>query len=201
MTGPSSGTNMASITMPESFTCTLCRVDKPSVDFRHHIRGYRVGRCRDCERSDWRQWASRNPEERRRKNREGMARYRAKNLESVRERERLWRTANADKVKSKLRAYIVRRFFWARAHRLKGEGRAAPREIAALWKAQRGRCALSGRKLDRTAHLDHKIPRKDGGSDRLENLQWLCSDVNFAKRALGEEAFIALCQEVAKWNE
>lgn len=182
------------------FTCSGCRTDKPASEYRVHVQGYRIGRCRPCERADYKRWANRKPEERRRKNREGMARYRAANLEQVRGRERAWRAANAEKVKSKLRAYVVRRFFWARASRLRGLDRANYRELAALWKAQRGRCALSGRRLDRTAHLDHKIARADGGSDRIDNLQWLDSDVNFAKRALGETAFIALCKEISDWT-
>ena len=65
-----------------------------------------------------------------------------------------------------------------------------------IWKEQRGLCALSGRKLDRSAHIDHILPRSRGGSNKLSNLQFLAPEVNVAKSNMTDEEFIKLCQDV-----
>lgn len=93
-------------------------------------------------------------------------------------------------------AAMQRRFFYARAVNLRGPGHATARDLAAIWKRQRGLCALTGRRLDRTAEFDHIIPRVLGGSDRPENLRWTCHDANRAKRALLDADFIQLCRDV-----
>jgi len=68
------------------------------------------------------------------------------------------------------------------------------------WKEQRGLCALSGRKLDRSAHLDHILPVSRGGSNEICNLQWLDPMVNQAKSNMTDVEFLNLCQEVIKWR-
>jgi hypothetical protein len=97
------------------------------------------------------------------------------------------------------RAYFSRRFFWARAMRLRGLGRASAYDLARLWKKQRGRCALTGRRLDRTAQVDHVLSRARGGGDSIENLRWLCKEANLARRELSDEEFLALCGDVMRW--
>lgn len=131
--------------------------------------------------------------------REHMARKRAADPEAARAYRNSYHAANREKQTAKMRAYYGRRFFWGKAMKLRGEGRATARDLAAIWKSQRGLCALSGRKLDRTAQLDHKLPRARGGDDRPGNLQWLCEDVNLAKRALTDAEFTALCGDVMRW--
>jgi 5-methylcytosine-specific restriction endonuclease McrA len=83
--------------------------------------------------------------------------------------------------------------------KLRGPERASARDLAAIWKSQRGRCALTGRRLDRTAQLDHKTPRARGGGDEAANLQWLCEAANLAKRDLTDAEFAAMCGEVMRW--
>jgi len=68
--------------------------------------------------------------------------------------------------------------------------------IMRIWYKQRGRCAYTGRKLDRGAHLDHIMPRDLGGREALENLQWLCPEANIAKSYLKQEDFFQLCLDV-----
>jgi 5-methylcytosine-specific restriction endonuclease McrA len=75
------------------------------------------------------------------------------------------------------------------------------KDLWSLWKRQRGRCALTGRKLDRHAHVDHKIPRSRGGSGAIENLQWLSAYANYLKRHLTDEEFISLCRDVIAWAD
>lgn len=71
--------------------------------------------------------------------------------------------------------------------------------LAALWKRQRGICALSGRKLDRTAHLDHISPKSFGGVHTIENLRWLDPWVNTARGNLSDQEFMDRCNQVAEW--
>lgn len=128
-----------------------------------------------------------------------MAKRRAENPDAMREYQRDLHHRRRDANCQKMRQYYARRFFWGKAMKLQGEGRATAKELAKLWKNQRGKCALTGRRLDRTAQLDHKQPRARGGSDQMINLQWLCEEANLAKRALTDDEFIDLCRDVMRW--
>ena len=135
----------------------------------------------------------------RRAKREHMARKRAADPEAARAYRRSYHAANRAAQTAKMRTYHGRRFFWTKAMKLRGEGRATAAEIAAIWRKQRGRCALTGARLDRTAQLDHKLPKARGGDDSPANLQWLSEDVNLAKRAMTDTEFVALCGSVMRW--
>lgn len=139
------------------------------------------------------------PDEVRAAKRDGMARKRAADPSAARARERAMHHANREARTAAMRAYYAKRFFWGRAMKLRGPGKATALDLAMLWKAQRGRCALTGRRLDRTAQLDHKTAKARAGQDHIENLQWLCEEANLAKRALSDEQFIALCGDVMRW--
>ena len=139
------------------------------------------------------------PDQVREAKRNGVARKRAADPDAARARERAMHHANREARTATMRAYYAKRFFWGRAMKLRGPGKASARDLAALWKAQRGRCALTGRRLDRTAQLDHKTAKARAGQDHIENLQWLCEEANLAKRALSDEKFIALCGDVMRW--
>lgn len=141
----------------------------------------------------------RSKEETRRAKREHMARKRAADPEAAREYGRRYHAENREKQTAKMRDYYARRFFWGRAMKLRKKGRASARDLASIWKRQRGCCALTGRKMDRTAQLDHIIPQARGGSDAPGNLQWLCPEANLAKRALTQDEFVALCDSVMRW--
>jgi 5-methylcytosine-specific restriction endonuclease McrA len=59
------------------------------------------------------------------------------------------------------------------------------------------RCALTGREIDiLTLEVDHILPRCDGGSDELHNLQLVCRDANAAKGALSNDQLIELCRDI-----
>jgi len=131
--------------------------------------------------------------------REFQARWRAENPERARAYGREIHHRNGERNKAKMREYYARRFFWGRAMKLRSEGRATFREIARLWKAQRGRCALTGRRLDRDAQLDHILPRARGGGDEITNLRWVCNAANLAKRDMTDAEFETLCADVMAW--
>jgi 5-methylcytosine-specific restriction endonuclease McrA len=177
------------------FNCKGCGVNKTVADFRVHKRGYRIGKCRECERTYQREWSQRDPAKYRERKRESMARRRAADPQAVREYQRQDYRNNRDARLAVMAAYQRRRFFWIRATKLSG---VTAHDLARLWRAQSGLCALTGRRLDRSAQLDHKLPKARGGLD-AGNLQWVCQEVNLAKRDLTDVEFVALCDDVMSW--
>jgi len=70
-----------------------------------------------------------------------------------------------------------------------------------LLKTQGFRCALTGIELTpQTARLDHIVPVSKGGTDVIENLQWLHIDANTAKATMAQDQFIAMCRKVAAYQ-
>ena len=61
-----------------------------------------------------------------------------------------------------------------------------------------GICPYSGRKLTLgvDAEIDHREPRSKGGSDFIENLQWVHKVVNQMKYNYSEEDFLAVVAEI-----
>ncbi len=61
-------------------------------------------------------------------------------------------------------------------------------------------CPYSGIPLviGSNASIDHIVARARGGSNELENIQWVDIHVNYAKRALSESEFIEICKAVAR---
>lgn len=103
------------------------------------------------------------------------------------------------KVQQRNIASRRRRFFWNRAYNFNYRYHSAltAKQLASLWRFQKGRCALSGVALSaQNAHLDHKIPRSKGGETILSNLRWLHATVNTAKWTFTDEEFITFCQKV-----
>jgi 5-methylcytosine-specific restriction endonuclease McrA len=123
-------------------------------------------------------------------------RHRRENREAIGERRRAHYAATKARRGPLRIAYFKLHWFAARAQNLRGTGHATARDLGAMWKRQRGRCALTGRRLDRTAEIDHIIPRALGGRDTPANLRWVVKSANRAKRDLLDEDFIALCRDV-----
>ncbi len=132
--------------------------------------------------------------------REDMARRRKVDIDAFRARGRAHHFKNHEENKAKQRAYCAKRFFWARANKLRGSGKATHKDLASLWRKQKGRCALTGRRLNRdNAHLDHITARARGGTDDVNNLRWVCREANLAKRELSDVEFLHLCEDVMRW--
>ena len=101
--------------------------------------------------------------------------------------------------------YNTRHFFYKTARNLRlrhvGEATASPVNLARLWKRQRGKCAVTGRKLSgNSAQLDHITSLKAGGLGITENLRWVHRDVNYAKRDLSDHDFAKLIGEIYEWS-
>lgn len=143
---------------------------------------------------------ARTIEETRKAKREYMARKRAEDPQAARDYRNAYHARNRGTQTAKMRDYYAKRFFWGRAAKLRGSGRATSKDLAALWKSQRGRCAMTGRRLTReNAHVDHIVAKARGGSDRPENLRWVCAQANLAKRDMSDAEFLALCKDTMRW--
>lgn len=142
---------------------------------------------------------ARSREETLKAKRDGMARLRARDPELARMKRNEFHARNREQQTEKMRNYYAKRFFWGRAMKLRGSQRATYRDLAAIWKRQRGLCALTGRKLDRTAEVDHILPKVRGGGDNAANLRWVCRQVNLAKRDMTDVELMALCSNVMRW--
>jgi len=66
---------------------------------------------------------------------------------------------------------------------------------------QQYRCALSGMKLTKEeAELDHIVPVSEGGTNDINNLQWLHYSVNRMKGTMSQDEFLLICRRVTEWN-
>jgi 5-methylcytosine-specific restriction endonuclease McrA len=167
---------------------------KLSSDYRiHKTRGHRIVKCKECERAYQRQVYERNAAAIRERKRVAMAHRRAADPDAYRESRRIDYLENRDARRATIKGYAKKRFFWTRARRLDA---VTAKDLASMWKRQRGICALTGVRLDRTAEVDHIVPKARSGDDSLANLRWVSAAANRAKRDLTDEEFLALCESV-----
>ncbi len=138
----------------------------------------------------------RTTEQTREAKRKHMAERRAENPEAMRAVSRNFHRKHKERINAQRRGHHVTRLFWTRALKFRG---VTASDLAKLWKAQRGLCALTGRKMDRSAQVDHKLPLARGGKDDLSNLQWATAEANRAKRDLTDIEFHALCTDSVRW--
>lgn len=142
--------------------------------------------------------AKRTADETREAKRLHMAQRRKNDPEGTRLEQRSRYHQNREQYKAKMLAYQRRRFFWIRSTKFKG---VTALDLMKIWHKQKGRCAYTGKRLDRSAQLDHVLPKALGGADELSNLQWVCPEVNYAKRDLTHEQFLELCALVISHND
>jgi 5-methylcytosine-specific restriction endonuclease McrA len=101
--------------------------------------------------------------------------------------------------------YNKRRFFFVRAVCIAirvndtDEASVLCAVLSRAWYNQRGRCAYTGRKLDRTAQVDHKTPTSRGGSNNPSNVHWVCAEANWVKKDKTHEEFIGLCADITAY--
>lgn len=94
---------------------------------------------------------------------------------------------------------VGRDFFQDRARRY----HVSENELIIIWSLQFGECALCGDELNYNGdtHVDHIIPKKQGGEDKIDNLQFVCAKCNYAKRDLSTRDFLILCLKIGKKNQ
>ena len=176
--------------------CKTCSLTLPVDAYRIHKKGYRIGKCRECERVYQREFYAKGGEVTRKRKRDHMAKLRVEKPEAMRLVSRNFHHKNKERINAQRRGHHTTRLFWTRALKFRGINAF---DLASLWKKQRGLCALTGRKLDRTAQVDHKLPLARGGTDELTNLQWTTAETNRSKRDLTDAEFLALCQDAVRW--
>ena len=83
-------------------------------------------------------------------------------------------------------------------------GKLTPKKLKQLLEHQEYRCALTGRPLSpENCQIDHIVPKRDIDPeliDLCENLQLVVEEVNRAKNTLGNDEFIAICRDVARYS-
>lgn len=78
-------------------------------------------------------------------------------------------------------------------------GKVTAKKLRQLIDFQNYRCALTGDELTpETASVDHKIPISKGGTNVMENVQVLHSEVNRMKGSMSTLEFILLCRKIIK---
>ena len=116
-----------------------------------------------------------------------------------------WRDKNKGVHEAMKKAWNKRRFFYCKAMMLKANNRGGlcfettqqlAQGLMFQWIKQRGRCALTGIKLDRTANADHILPVCKGGTDNSNNFQWLTPEANHFKGSLTVEELAHMCRLV-----
>jgi 5-methylcytosine-specific restriction endonuclease McrA len=103
--------------------------------------------------------------------------------------------------------YHKRRFFFSRAlhHAVRVNDQDEAKDLCAVfsraWYNQRGRCAYTGKKLDRSAQIDHKIPTSRGGTNDASNIHWVTADANWVKRDRTHDEFVSICSDITAYIE
>lgn len=78
-------------------------------------------------------------------------------------------------------------------------GKVTAKKLRQLIDLQNYCCALTGDELTpETASVDHKIPISKGGTNVMENVQVLHSEVNRMKGSMSTLEFILLCRKIIK---
>jgi hypothetical protein len=116
-----------------------------------------------------------------------------------------WRKKNPGRHEAMKKNWNKRRFFYCKSMMLKSQKRGAvcfettqqlARGLMFQGIRQRGRCALTGIKLDRTANADHILPVCKGGTDNSNNFQWLTPEANHFKGSLTLQELAHMCRLV-----
>lgn len=179
-------------------TCRRCGKIKPTTDF-HANKSAKDGLnvyCKPCAiaRAAAHHIANRD------KRLAEMRAYAEANRERVRAKQRQWELANPEKVTaSRARANVdlarARRRRWSeknkeaeatkqrnyKARKRAAAGSHTQAEVAALYKRQKGRCAICRVKLNGRYHADHIVPLIAGGTNYIANIQITCVSCNTTK--------------------
>lgn len=83
-----------------------------------------------------------------------------------------------------------------------GKGRSKAQKRAILFRQQRGRCAICGSQMSLTmASLDHIVPRKHRGTNKMSNLRLAHKTCNNERGASMADLFVDLIGlRALRWN-
>lgn len=118
-----------------------------------------------------------------------------------------------ERMRSKPESFLAHRLSqlkYARNKRGKEELKITAQDLIAIYRSQRGRCALSGipmthngesGKAHKRNSLQISIDRIDpDGPYEKENIQLVCSVVNFMKGTIDNDDFIRFCSAISDFN-
>lgn len=180
------------ITIKDCPACPTCGAERARTSAGRVV-------CRPCANRYARDAYARDPEEIRRRKRESMRAARSDQTKRDRMNE-IRRSRRDVTVERQARQNLRERHFFRHRAMLwnsrYGRSTVTPWQLAALWIEQRGRCALTGDKLDRAAVLDHRTPRSRGGKHDVSNLQWVTAAANTAKNDMLPGEFVDFCARV-----
>lgn len=187
--------------------CTRCKNYLPRSSF-HKDRQKKDGvrsDCIACCRKARDEFIEKNPGHIEAIRKQYIKRWNKENKQRLIEYSRKWAEANKDKVKASRDAYIKRspdklkasRAAYkkrnpektavdrsARRARLRNaSGSISVKEIRAIAKLQKNRCAACNDKIDKARHVDHIVPLAKNGSNDKTNIQLLCPRCNMQKGA------------------
>jgi hypothetical protein len=98
-------------------------------------------------------------------------------------------------------SYCEKHWFIQAAWRSGLRGRGSWEKLKKILEGQNYKCPYTGRRLTPgvNASVDHKKPRSlsRGSVGLVENLEWVDTEVNRAKRTLTKRKFVALCKLIA----
>lgn len=94
---------------------------------------------------------------------------------------------------------MTRKQHSARPHRESVRKRLGKRRADAIARRDHGRCVYCGAH-DGPMHLDHVVPRADGGTDEASNLVTACASCNSRKGSKTLRQFMALLRRDLGWS-
>ena len=125
--------------------------------------------CYPCKMEKKQKWAKENPEKKRFQKAQSYLRNREKCLESFK-RYRQNNLASFRARNNKRKA--IKRF---------NGGVHTAKDVASIYKAQKGKCAYCREKVGSAYHVDHIIALANGGTNERCNIQVLCAPCNLRK--------------------
>lgn len=178
--------------------CNVCYIVKPIEEFWSK----KWARCKACDSAHSKVEYYSDLEGSREKSREKIKKYRkdpSKNQGIKLSKRKYYHLAGGKQV---IRSRIDQRKI-SDPFRWKADNRSISKKwLVQTWQSQRGRCALSGRRLDvLTLVIDHIIPKSRGGADHVSNYRLLCPEANSAKSSLLDDEFFKLCREILVFSK